>query len=350
MSCNKEVQKRESALRVGSVRVPGNGHRQSISGKVYLRCCLRRKRAASGLWAVMAGKLIATGESEGGNGMLSDRKRILHPAAKLTSRLIRGGGYVAAGYPAEAYNYIEPGLDLNKRIIRNRMHNRCAWATNRQMTGEGIFYGDLVVFDEALRWKPGAVGVYRIDGELTLRREVRREGYMELAALDPLIKPVRIEPDELLLRLGVVTHVIKKFSVYRNNYAGLPEDADGYIESGMDYAKYLVGEGRWAVTFYLWADGESMAGDGIDSGDLLIVDNTEPVHDDSILVFIVDGQFTLKRVIQREGYNELLSSNPAVPPIRIKKGVELERWGVLKGVVKELYHGNDKLVHTLGRE
>lgn len=282
--------------------------------------------------------------------MVSERKGIMRPAGKLSRRTILGGGHVAAGYPAEAYNYIEPGLDLNRRIIRNRMHNRCAWATNRQMIGEGILYGDLVVFDEALRWKPGAVGVYRIDGELSLRREVRREGYMELAALDPHIKPVRIEPSEPLLRLGMVTHAIKKFSVYRNNYAGLPEDADGYIERGMDYAKYLVGDGRWAVTFYLWADGESMSGDGINTGDLLIVDNTEPVHEDSILVFIVDGLFTLKRVVRHEGYNELVSSNPAVAPIRIKKGVEVERWGVLKGVVKELYHGNDKLVHTLGRE
>lgn len=281
--------------------------------------------------------------------MLSDRNKVVSPAGRLSSRLIRGGGYVAAGYPAEAYNYIEPGLDLNKRIIRYRQHNRCVWATSREMTGEGIFYGDLIVFDEALRWKPGAIGVYRIDGELTLRREVRHADSLELIPLDPEMKSLRIDPHEPLLRLGVVTHAIKKFSVYRHNYAGLPENAEGYIEHGMDYAKYLVGDGRWAVTFYLWADGESMSGDGIGSGDLLIVDNTEPVHDDSILVFIVDGQFTLKRVVRREGYNELVSSNPAVMPIRIQKGVEMERWGVLKGVVKELYHGNE-LVHSYGRE
>lgn len=273
----------------------------------------------------------------------------MRPAGGLSTALIEGGGFVAAGYPAEAYNYIEPGLDLNKRIIRNRMHNRCTWATNGQMTGEGIFYGDLIVFDESVKWKSGAIGIYRIDGELSLRREVRREGYMELIPIDENVKPVLVDTDETLERLGIVTHVVKKFSVYRNNYAGLPEDADGYIERGMDYAKYLVGEGRWAVTFYLWAAGESMNGDGINNGDLLIVDNTEPVHEDSILVFIVDGQFTLKRVVRYAGYNELVSSNPAVMPIRIQKGVEMERWGVLKGVVKELYHGNE-LVHSSGRE
>lgn len=52
------------------------------------------------------------------------RRTVLHPAEELSSHKIEGGGYVAAGYPPEAYNYIEPGLDLNRRIIRNKCHNR----------------------------------------------------------------------------------------------------------------------------------------------------------------------------------------------------------------------------------
>lgn len=80
-----------------------------------------------------------------------------------------------------------------------------------------------------------------------------------------------------------------------------------------------------------------MSGDSIEKGDLLIVDNTVEVYDDSILVFIIDRQFTLKRVEHHGDYNELVSSNTAIPPIRIDKGMEMERWGVLSGVVKIMY-------------
>ncbi len=281
----------------------------------------------------------------------SVRKRMVRPTGRPTARPIRGGGYVAAGYPAEAYNYTEPGLDLNSYIIGNKRHNGCVWATDLQMTGEGIAYGDLVVCDSSLHGRPGAIGLYRADGAFTLRREVRRPDGLVLAGLDERVAPIAVASDQVLERIGIVTHVVKKFSVYRNNYGGLPEDAGRYVRQGMDYARYLIPEGHWPVTFYLWAAGESMSGDGISTGDLLLVDNTVEAYDDSILVFVVDGQFTLKRIVRRRGYNELVSSNPAIPPIRIAQGAELERWGVLTGVVKEVFkRGNDDVVRPSGRQ
>lgn len=271
----------------------------------------------------------------------SNRYPIVRPAGRLSRRKIRGGGYVIAGYPAEAYNYLEPELDLNKYIIRNKRHNLCVWATGPQMLGEGIFYGDMLVVDESVKWKPDSIGLFRIDDELSLRREIRREDGLELTALDPKIKPYFVDQDERMERIGIVTHVVKRFSNYRNNYAGLPENVETLIERGMDYTKYLIPRGHEDDIIYLWAYGESMTGDGIFPGDLLITDNTVEAHEDSIMIFVVDGQFTLKRVVYRDGYNELVSSNPSMPPIRIRKGDELQRWSVLTGTIRNVYDKNE---------
>jgi DNA polymerase V len=50
----------------------------------------------------------------------------------------------------------------------------------------------------------------------------------------------------------------------------------------------------------------------------------------SIPVFSIDGEFTLKRMKYGIGYVELTPSNPKFEPIIVREGEELRRWGVLK--------------------
>ena len=78
-----------------------------------------------------------------------------------------------------------------------------------------------------------------------------------------------------------------------------------------------------------------MNGDGIFKGDLLVVDKLEEPYDRSILIFSIDGEFTMKRLEYRKDHIALISSNPKFDPIIIKEGEELKRWGVLRYVIKE---------------
>lgn len=278
---------------------------------------------------------------------------ICEVAEELTVLPIRAGGDVAAGYPAEAYNYTEDPIDMNKYILglkdedkkldsngrtvyhnRDKEHIKCVWATNKNMTGEGIDYTDLIVFDTAKTPTKNSVILYWLDDEFVLKRCKKNKEYLELIPLREDI-PVIQYAGELLQKIGVVTYVIKKFSAYNNQIAGYPEDAERYIKTGMDFNKYVIGDNYWETFFYLWAGGNSMSGDGIHKGDLLAVDKLRDHYQDSILVFYINRKYTLKRIKYYDDHNELVSSNQEIEPIIVKKGDELERWGVLVNVVKK---------------
>ena len=115
--------------------------------------------------------------------------------------------------------------------------------------------------------------------------------------------------------------------------AGFPSEAFNYTEDGIDFNKLLVKHKE--TTFCLIAGGDSMRGDGIFKGDLLVIDKLEEPYENSILVFSINGEFTLKRLRYGIGFVELISSNPEQESIIVREGEELRRWGVLKYVIKK---------------
>ena len=115
--------------------------------------------------------------------------------------------------------------------------------------------------------------------------------------------------------------------------AGFPSEAYNYLEEGVDFNKLLVR--RKETTFCLIAGGDSLLGDGIRKGDLLVIDKLADPYENSILVFSIDGEFTLKRLKYGIGFVELISSNPKYESIILREGEELKRWGVLKFCIKK---------------
>ena len=115
--------------------------------------------------------------------------------------------------------------------------------------------------------------------------------------------------------------------------AGFPSEAFNYVEEGIDFNKLLVN--RKESTFCLIAGGDSQSGDGIFKGDLLVIDKLAEPYENSILVFSIDGEFTLKRLKYGIGYVELVSSNPDFPSLIVREGEELRRWGVLRYAIKK---------------
>jgi DNA polymerase V len=115
--------------------------------------------------------------------------------------------------------------------------------------------------------------------------------------------------------------------------AGFPSEAFNYTEEGIDFNKLLVK--RKETTFCLIAGGDCLSGDGINQGDLLVIDKLEEPFENSILVFSIDGEFTLKRLKYGIGYVELIPSNPKFESIFLREGEELRRWGVLKYSIKK---------------
>nr|WP_320668435.1 translesion error-prone DNA polymerase V autoproteolytic subunit [Prochlorococcus sp. MIT 1307] len=108
--------------------------------------------------------------------------------------------------------------------------------------------------------------------------------------------------------------------------AGFPSPADDYIDIGIDLNEYLIQHPE--STFLLRVSGDSMTGAGIHNGDLLVVDrslNPRPGH---IVIAVLDGAFTLKRLVLKNGVLYLEAEHPNYLPIDLQQYENVQIWGV----------------------
>lgn len=114
--------------------------------------------------------------------------------------------------------------------------------------------------------------------------------------------------------------------------AGFPSPAQDYVEGTLNLDQLMIE--RPAATFFVRVDGESMAGAGICPGDILVVDRSIKPRSQHIVIACIDGDFTVKRLIQQgQGYT-LVAENPLTPPVQINESCHI--WGVVTGVVRKL--------------
>ena len=147
----------------------------------------------------------------------------------------------------------------------------------------------------------------------------------------PLIPLGRVQVVASALRTGSPS--VAPFFLARVS-AGFPSPADDYMESALDLNAYLVRNP--AATFMVRVGGDSMAGAGIADGDLLVVDRSEEAVHGKIVVAVLDGELTVKRLHLRNGARRLVPENPKYKPLRIEPGQELQIWGVVTGVIKRV--------------
>jgi DNA polymerase V len=113
--------------------------------------------------------------------------------------------------------------------------------------------------------------------------------------------------------------------------AGFPSPAEGYMEESLDLNEILVRHP--AATFFVRVRGNSMSEANIFSGDVLVIDRSlEPKNRDIILA-VLNGEFTVKRVLKRGKSLFLLPENPSYPPIEVQEGEEFQVWGVVTYVI-----------------
>ena len=111
--------------------------------------------------------------------------------------------------------------------------------------------------------------------------------------------------------------------------AGFPSPAEDNVERKLDLNELLIQHP--ASTFFVRAQGSSMKGAGITSGDILVVDRAQPTKEGSIVIAIVHGEFTVKRLHKEKGSFFLMPENKNFPPIKITE--EIEVWGVVTYVI-----------------
>ena len=114
--------------------------------------------------------------------------------------------------------------------------------------------------------------------------------------------------------------------------AGFPSPAGDYVEDGLDLNNYLVQ--NKPATFMFTVRGESMIVAGIHDGDKVVVDRALKAQHNDIVIAVINGEYTIKRLYQYRGRIELRPENPDYSPITFSDGYELQIWGVVVGVVR----------------
>ena len=115
--------------------------------------------------------------------------------------------------------------------------------------------------------------------------------------------------------------------------AGFPSPAEDLGYQRIDLTKVLIVHPQ--ATYLLRAKGNSMMGAGIFDNDILVVDRAIKPRHNHIVIAIVDGDFTVKRLYMFDGQTKLMASNPAFPDILPIEGQTVEVWGVVTSSVTQ---------------
>jgi len=113
--------------------------------------------------------------------------------------------------------------------------------------------------------------------------------------------------------------------------AGFPSPADDYIESNLDLNEYLVKNPP--ATFFVRVSGESMIDAGIHPDDLLIVDRSLTPQSGQIVIAVLNSEFTVKRLVKKDGVFWLMPENKKFKPYQINDGDDVLIWGVVTNVI-----------------
>lgn len=115
--------------------------------------------------------------------------------------------------------------------------------------------------------------------------------------------------------------------------AGSPGDAEQQLLDTMSVEDYLVSNPE--KSYILKVSGDSMIGEGINPGDLVIIEKDKKPKEGSIVVAYIDHEFTLKYFQRKNGKVYLSSANKKYPPLYPKENLTI--FGTVVSVLRK-YH------------
>ncbi|WP_423464253.1 LexA family protein [Promicromonospora sp. MS192] len=116
--------------------------------------------------------------------------------------------------------------------------------------------------------------------------------------------------------------------------AGFPSPAQDYYDGPIDLTDMLVED--HAATFIVRAAGDSMTEVGISDGDELLVDRSKTPRDGDVVVAVLDGELTVKRLEVGPGGVVLRAESTSHPDIVVPELSDLQVWGVVTYCIHHL--------------
>ena len=115
---------------------------------------------------------------------------------------------VSAGFPSPADSDVECKLDLNTYLIKHPAATFFLRVSGDSMQNAGIQSGDMLIVDKSLEPSDGKIVIAAIDGELTVKRLVKKAGRVQLVPENKGYPIIEVQDTQDLVIWGVVTHVI----------------------------------------------------------------------------------------------------------------------------------------------
>ncbi len=113
--------------------------------------------------------------------------------------------------------------------------------------------------------------------------------------------------------------------------AGFANVGSDEIEDTLNLHELLVDHP--AATFFIRVEGESMRGASIQPDDILVVDRSLEPKPGRIIIALIEGEFTVKRLVQRGETYFLAAENPNYPDLPLTKELDFQVWGVVTYII-----------------
>ncbi len=145
-------------------------------------------------------------------------------------------------------------------------------------------------------------------------------------------QPLRIPESAIDQVLKYVQHSFYRLPLYQTAVsAGFPSPAEDEIDQHLDLNELLIKHP--AATFFLKVAGDSMLKAGIHHNDILVVDRSLTPASGKIVIGVLNGELTVKRLHLQGKKVFLVPENDAYPTIEISEAMDFSIWGVVTSVI-----------------
>ncbi len=118
---------------------------------------------------------------------------------------------VCAGFPSPAEDLGAQRIDLTALLVTHAQATYFLKASGHSMVEAGIFDGDIMVVDRAVKPRHGLFVVAVVDGDFTVKRLYQRAGRVKLRAANVTFPEIVPKEGQTIEVWGVVTATIKRF-------------------------------------------------------------------------------------------------------------------------------------------
>ena len=144
-----------------------------------------------------------------------------------------------------------------------------------------------------------------------------------------------LNSNEELVFYSIEESVLNDIPVYTDTVpAGFPSPAEDHMDLDLNLHEYLVQHP--SATFCVRVVGESMVDAGIYSGDVMVVDRALEPQNNNIVLAVLNGEFTVKRIKKNRTDLYLVPANEDFKPIKITETMNFQVWGVVTHIIHKL--------------